>query len=78
MSDEDSGKKHILTRCSVLPPQYSDHCFLMSLHVALDIDREGQAGNVTRHHQDLDGQGSRPPSQSLGSDAQAVNLREDL
>ena len=52
--------------------------FLMPLGMTLNIDGQGETGDMARHHQDMDCQRRGPAPQSLGPDAQLVDLRQDL
>jgi hypothetical protein len=46
--------------------------------MALNVDRQWQAGDMARHHPDVNSQRGCPASQSLGADAQLVDLLQDF
>ena len=64
--------KNPITLSPHLPISYS--YFLMPLHVALNVNRQWQAGNMARHHPDVDSQRRGPASKPLGADAQLIDL----
>jgi hypothetical protein len=50
----------------------------MSLRVTLNIDGQRKTGDMGRHHQDMDSQGSGPASQALGANPQLVDFFQNL
>ena len=45
----------------------------MPAGMALDIDRHGKTGNVAGQKPDMDGQGGRPASQTLGAYSEFID-----
>ena len=50
----------------------------MSACMAIDVDSHRKAGNVTRHHLDMNCQGRNSSAKSLGADPELVDCSNQL
>ena len=50
----------------------------MACHVALHIDRHGEAGDMARMDLDMHGQGRDPSTEALRADSEFIDFQEKL